>query len=187
MHGLGDEITGAPDLTFAFVHHDSKHKDSSPGDIYAIFYMDEIVDAKFETLPYRLRFNTTDEKELYSGSGADFKPSIFSPILPAGTFGLPRACFSDPDLFRSELHKILVSGLHIRELEPPECGTFAFHPDAYRYKGRTDNELERVCASLGAELGKTIRIRYKPAPIVKNFHVTNISWSSAPVSVEDPC
>jgi hypothetical protein len=188
MHGI-HEIWNSdkthPDLTFAVVYDGYTVPGAIPGDVYAIFYTDQ--PGTLEALSHKLRYSMTDEKEIYSGPGADFKPSIFSPVLPAGTFGLPRACFTDPALFRSELRKILVSGLHIRELEPPECGTFAFNPDAYSYKGRTDNELERVCASLGAELGKSFRIRYKPAPVLKNFHVTNISWSSAPISVEDPC
>ena len=189
LHGV-HKIADLPELTFFPVY--KGYKPSSPhsmkyevGDAYAIFYT--VAPGKLEALSHKQRYSMTDEKEIYSGPGADFKPSIFSPVLPAGTFGLPRACFSDPDLLRSELRKILVSGLHIRELEPPECGTFAFNPDAYSYKGRTDNELERVCASLGAELGKSFRIRYKPAPVIKNFHVTNISWSSAPISAEDPC
>jgi hypothetical protein len=191
MHGI-HEIWNSkasakehPDLTFAVVYDGYTVPGAVPGDVYAIFYTDQ--PGTLEALSHKLRYSMTDEKEIYSGPGEEYKPSIFSPVLPAGTFGLPRACFSDPDLFRSELRKILVSGLHIRELEPPECGTFAFNPDAYSYKGRTDNELERVCASLGAELGKSIRIRYKPAPVVKNFHVTNISWSSCTSVSEDPC
>jgi hypothetical protein len=190
MHGVHEIWNGDsthPDLTFAVVYNGYTVPGAVAGDVYAIFYTK--APGALDALTHRLRFSTTDEKEIYSGSEEEHTPTIFSPVIPAGTFGLPRASFTDPVVFRAELYKILSSGLHIRELAPPDSGTFAFSPAAYSYKGRGDNELERICASLGAEFGRTLRIRYKPAPVVKNFHVTSISWSrrvSSDVS-EDPC
>jgi hypothetical protein len=181
MHGLGDEITGAHPLNFAFVYNNyALAAEDQKGCAYAIFYLDTEVDIK--TLSHRHRYGHTDEKELYSPGDAPL-PTIWESSVPAFTGRLPRQCFEDPEMMTMKFREVLTSVLDIRCLEDVERGFFAFRKAAFSFVSEEDNELVRICEMLGREVGITIHVDFKPKsvrkmdPDVETFHVRKISWS----------
>jgi hypothetical protein len=181
MHGLGDEISGTPSLVFAFVYENYPlATKADEGCAYAIFYLD--TEVAIETLSHRHRFGGTDEEELYSPGEAPL-PTVWESSVPAFTGRFNRLCFEDPELLTNEFRKVLNSGLDIRCLEDVERGYFAFRKEAFAFKSKEDNDLVRICETLGREVGMTIHVDFKPrlvrktAPALETFHVRKISWS----------
>jgi len=181
MHGLGDEITGAHPLNFAFVYNNyALASKADKGCAYAIFYLETKIEV--DALSHRHRFGCTDEKELYSLGEAPL-PTIWESSVPAFTGRFNRLCFEDPELLTNEMRKVLNSGLDIRCLEDVERGFFAFRKAAFAYKTPEDNELVRICIALGREVGMTIHVDFKPRlvrktdPATETVHVRKISWS----------
>jgi hypothetical protein len=168
---------GSKLINFAITYRGYKEPHANQRHLYVIFYTKATSGAAPGILSVDLksRYPKTNGKSVFSIH--DYH--VDKPLVAAGVVGFDECAIKTPALLQSALSKYLQmwrdSGLTVSRCIQSTKERFTLSSRAFHYKTPKQNDVEKICADLGAQFGVKIKVTFARCAAT-TFNVKKIEW-----------